>query len=89
MGADGPDRGRAPIVGAAIVGFPLLGLGVPWSLPVIFADPIELDPLSIAGWYLVHFGPAVLTVLLQGAVLALAGWVRRRRERSIVGAAQR
>jgi hypothetical protein len=49
----------------------------PWSLPSII-DPYQFDGLSAVPWTIVSFGPAMLNVLLHGAVLLAAGRLRRR-----------
>jgi hypothetical protein len=76
-------------IGAGLVAMPLLvPFGLPWSLPAL-TDPYGFDGLSVPVWTLVFFGPAFLNVALHGAALALAGWWRRRRDRSPLGAGQR
>lgn len=64
-------------IGAAFLAMPLLPLGLPWSLPAL-TNPYQFDGLSPILWSLVTFGPAMLNVLLHGAVMLAVGHLRRR-----------
>ncbi len=68
--------------GAALIGFLLLGLGLPWSLPLIAVDPYRLDGLPLIVRAGIDFGPAFLNVLLHGLVLFAVSRKRTSRGRS-------
>lgn len=61
-------------IGAGLVALPLLGLGLPWSLPFLI-DPYRFDTWSVTASFVFSLGPAFLNVLLHG--LALRAWRRR------------
>ncbi|SDO53586.1 hypothetical protein SAMN05428965_4280 [Geodermatophilus sp. DSM 45219] len=65
-------------IGLGIPAPPLLLLGLTWSHPAI-EDPYQFDGLSTVPWLAVTFGPAVLDVVLHGAVMVSVGALRGRR----------
>jgi hypothetical protein len=68
--------------GAGFIGLVLLGLGLPWSLPVIALDPYQLDGLPLIVHAGIDFGPAFLNVLLHGLVLFAVSRKRTSRGRT-------
>ncbi len=55
--------------GAGFIGFALLGLGLPWSLPALALDSDRLNGMSEIVRAGIYFGPAFLNVLVHGLVL--------------------
>ncbi len=54
---------------AGLIGFILMALGLPWSVPVLAMDPYRWDGLPLAVHAGINFGPAFLNVVLHGLVL--------------------
>ncbi|WNV77551.1 hypothetical protein [Geodermatophilus sp. DSM 44513] len=67
-------------IGLGVLLLPLLLVGLPWSWPALTAT-VWLDQLPIALWWVALFGPAVLNVVLHGALLVAVATLRRRRGR--------
>ena len=61
-------------IGLGLVLLPLIGLGLPWSLPVV-VDPYWLDEFSVAAQAALELGPAYFNVALHALVFAVG---RRR-----------
>jgi hypothetical protein len=72
--------------GAILVLMALLGMGLPWSIPVITMEQAQYETLSGTTFATAHFGPALANVVLHGLVLAVAS---RRRNRSLVAVSRR
>jgi purine-cytosine permease-like protein len=79
MATTGPGEGVN--FGAIFVVLALLGLGLPWSAPVVTADPSRFEDASEAFFAAAHFGPAVANVVLHGLVLLVATRRKSRRGR--------
>lgn len=65
-------------IGAGLVLIVLLGLGLPWSLPVVL-DLSAFDDLPGVVWYALRLGPALLWL---GLHVLLRSWYIRHRTTS-------